>query len=365
MKRDNTDPALMGAIESLREIPEPDSERQATSRTLFLHRARALRRQVAPPTVAAPVRRARAIPVMPRRLRRFATSALAVAMVFALVASTGAVAHAADESVPGDRLYGIDKAMEWAQLGLTVRPLATVKLLLSFAEERLLEAEKLSSIGDEWNLEAALDGYGSAIAQVAQTLGKAESRDAAALAALVDQSFSAHAARLARIYQDITVNEGDDTAAEGDEPARCAESGPHPVAVRLAGRYGESPERVMAWFCEGYGFGDFVQALSMRKETGEDAGTLLALRAELGRWSLVWQELGLIGPRKDLPAESPDHVGPPDDTPIGPPEDKPGIQPDEGSVGPPEEEPGGEPDTAPAEPPKDKSENEPKGKSDP
>jgi hypothetical protein len=358
MKRDKTDPALMRAIESLREIPEPDSERQATSRTLFLHRARALRRQVVPPTVAAPVRRARAIPVVPRRLRSFASAGLALAMVFALVASTGAVAYAADESVPGDRLYGIDKAMERAQLSLTVKPLSTMKLLLSFAEERLLEAEKLIASGDIWNLEVALDGYGSAIAQVAQTLGRTEGREAAALAALVDQSFSAHAVRLARIYLDITED-------EGGEPARCADSNPQPVAVRLAGRYGESPKRVMAWFCEGYGFGDIMQALSMRKETGEDAGTLLALRAELGGWSLVWQELGLIGPRKDVPAEPADYVGPPDDTPIGPPEDEPGVRPDEGPVGPPEEEPGGEPDTAPVVPPKDKSENEPKGKSDP
>jgi hypothetical protein len=275
-------------------------------------------------------------------------------MVFALVASTGAVAYAADESVPGDRLYGIDKAMEWAQLSLTSEPLATMKLLLSFAEERLLEAEELIASGDMWNLQVALDGYGSAIAQVAQTLGRTESREAAALAALVDQSFSAHAVRLARIYLDITED-------EGDEPARCADSNPHPVAVRLAARHGESPERVMAWLCEGYGFGDIMQALSMRKEAGEDAGTLLALRAELGGWSLVWQELGLIGPGKDLPAEPPDLVGPPDDTPIGSPEDEPGVRPDEGPVAPPEEEP----DTAPAEPPKDKSEDEPKGKSDP
>jgi hypothetical protein len=359
MKRDHTSPALMEAIESLREVPEPDSERQATSRTLFLHRARALRGHVAPSEVAVPDRRRKAIPlVMPRRLRQFASAALAVAVVLALVASTGAVAYAADDAVPGDRLYGIDKAMEWAQLSLTSKPLATVKLLLSFAEERLLEAEQLIASGDMWNLEVALDSYGSTIAQIAQTIGRTESREAAAIAALVDQSFSAHAVRLARIYLDIT---GD----EGDETDRCADSNPHPLAVRLAERYGESPERVMAWFCEGYGFGDIMQALSMRKEAGEDAGTLLALRAELGGWSLVWQELGLIGPRKDLPAESPDYVGPPDDTSIEPPEDKPEVRPDEEPVVPPEEEPGGEPDTAPTEPSKDKSENKPKGKSDP
>jgi hypothetical protein len=209
-----------------------------------------------------------------------------------------------------------------------------------------------------WNLQVALDGYGSAIAQVAQVLGRMESEEAAALAALVDQSFSAHAARLARIYLDITQD-------EGDEPARCTDSDPHPTAVRLAERYGESPERVMAWFCDGYGFGDIMQALSMRMESGEDAGTLLALRAELGGWSLVWKELGLIGPRRDLPAEPPDEVGPPDDTPIEPPEEEPAVRPDEGPVEPPEEVPGGEPDAPPAVPPKDKSENEPKGKSDP
>jgi hypothetical protein len=297
---------------------------------------------------------------MPRRVRRFATSALAVALVFALVASTGAVAYAADDAVPGERLYGIDKAMEWAQLSITVKPLATLKLLLSFAEERLQEAEKLSAIGDEWNLEVALDGYGAAITQVAQTIGRVESADTAALAALVDESFSSHAARLASIYQDITGGEGKEPAAEEDRPTRCADQSPHPVAVRLAQSYGESPDQVMAWFCEGHGFGDIMQALSTGREARVDAATLLARRAELGGWGLVWRSLGLIGARNDLPAPPPDEVAPPEDTPVEPPEEEPATPPDERPVAPPEEEP----DTAPVAPPKDKTEDEPKGKSD-
>lgn len=339
MKRDDASPALMKAIESLREIPEPNSERQATSRTLFLHRARALRRQAAPSSISVPDRRRESIPLMPRRLRRFASAGLAVAMVLALVASTGAVAYAADESVPGDRLYPIDQAMEWAQLSLTSKPLATTELLLSFADERLLEAEELSAIGDEWNLEVALNSYGSTIALVAQTLGRTESRDATALAALVDQSFSAHDDRLARIYQDIKVNEEDDTAVEEDEPAGCVDSDPHPVAVRLAEGYGVSQDQILAWFCDGYGLGDIMYALSTGEEAGVVAGDLLARKSELGRWVLVWQELGLIGARKDVPAGPLDHAGPPDDRPVGPPEAEPGV-PDGSPVGPPEDEPG-------------------------
>jgi hypothetical protein len=366
MKRDNTSPDLMGAIESLREVPEPDSERQATSRTLFLHRARALRWKVAAPDVAVPDRRRKAIPLMmPRRLRRFASAGLAVAMVLALVASTGAVAYAADESVPGDRLYGIDQAMEWAQLSLTSKPLATTKLLLSFAEERLLEAEALVALGDMLNLEVALDKYASTIALVAQTVGRIDSTDATALAALVDQSFSVHNDRLARILQDIGVNEGDDRATEEDEPTRCADSNPHLLAVYLAGSFGESPKQVMTWFCAGYSLGEIIHALSTGKEAGVDTGTLLARKTALGGWGLVWLELDLIGPRKEVPAGPPDDVGPPDDRPVGPPEDETGRQPQGSSVEPPEETPGIGPDGSPVAPPEDEPREEPKGKSDP
>jgi hypothetical protein len=302
---------------------------------------------------------------MPRRLRSFAAAGLAVVMVASLVLSTGAVAYAADESVPGDRLYGVDRAMESAQLSLTSKPLATVKLLLSFAEERLLEAEELSAIGDILNLEVALDGYASTIAQVAQTVGRAEGAAAIALAALVDESFSAHDGRLASIYQDIMPNEEADTAAQQDEPALCAGSTPHPIVVRLAGHYGKSPEEVIAWFCEGYGLGEIMHALSTSREAGTDAAALLVRWTELGGWGLVWQEVGIIGPRKDVPAQPPDDAGPTDDEPIGPPEEEPAAQPDERPVAPPEEEPGREPDIGPVEPPKDQSGSEPKGKSDP
>jgi hypothetical protein len=286
-------------------------------------------------------------------------------MVAALVLSTGAVAYAADESVPGDRLYGVDRAMESAQLSLTSKPLAIVKLLLSFAEERLLEAEELSAIGDEWNLEIALDGYGSTVAQISQTIGRTEGAAATALAALVDESFSVHGGRLARIYQDIKANEENDTAAGEDEFALCVDSSPHPVAVRLAGRYGESPEQVIGWFCEGYDLGEIIYALSTGEEAGVDAGMVLARWTELGGWGLVWQELGLIGPRKDVPAGPPDLVGPPDDSPVGPPEEKTGGQPPVRPVGPPEDTPGGVPEGSPVAPPKDKPGDEPKGKSDP
>ncbi len=358
MKRDRTGPDVLRALESLREIPEPDAERQEMSRTLFLQRARALRLKAPPPLVTVPARRRVSIPRVPRRLTRFAASALAVALVLALVASSRAVAYAADDSVPGEPLYGIDRAMEWAQLSLTRKPLATVQLLLSFADERLLEAEELSAIGDQLNLEVALDGYGSTVAMLAETLGRAGSRDAANLAALVDQSFAVHSSRLADIFQDIEVQVQGDTTGEAGEPAGCVDASPSPVALRLAERYGESPEQVMAWFCEGYGLGEIMHALSTAQEAREgadvDAGTLLARKRELGGWGLVWQELGLIGPRREVPAGPPEEVGPPAEGPVGPGEGKPGGGPSERPAGPPQEVPAGPPQEVPAGPPDDK-----------
>lgn len=356
MKQGKVSPGLERAFEWLREVPPPDSQRQEASRAAFLNLARYQQELAAPGGGPMHRRRRGNVSWMPFRLGRLATVGVLLAVVLVLVAGTGGIVYAADAALPGDPLYGIDQAVESAQLSLTSKPRATLDLLLSFADERLQEAEKLSAQQDEENLETALKGYGSTISLLAQALGRAERVDAAALAARVDQSFAAHEDRMATIFQNAGENEEEDRAGEEDESAGCAGADPHPVAVRLAERYGASSDQVMSWFCDGYGFGEIVHALGTGSETGALAGDLLAQKTALGGWGRVWQELGLIGPRKDVPrgpaADEPG--GPPDDRPIGPPADKPGGPPDDRPVGPPADRPGRPPDDRPIGPPADK-----------
>jgi hypothetical protein len=68
-------------------------------------------------------------------------------------------ASAADSAGPGDFLYPVDQAIESARLILTVNDHARLQLLLSFANERLEEADKSFSAEDSENAEIALAGY--------------------------------------------------------------------------------------------------------------------------------------------------------------------------------------------------------------
>jgi hypothetical protein len=285
---------------------------------------------------------------------------LIVAIVLAMAAGTGGVLYAADGALPGDRLYGIDQAMESVRLNLTSDPETAAELLLAFAGERLSEAEELSQKGDEKNLEDALNSYGETISSVAQTLATAEGVDKAALAALLDEAFSVHEERVGRIFEN-TGEDGDD-GAEDDEPEEdecdhCVGVDPHPVGKSLAESYDDvSYEDIMTWFCDGgYGFGEIMLALETSEETDMSPEELLALKTELGGWGLVWQELGLIGPPTDTPVGPPEDKpgGPPDDAPAGPPDDAPAGPPDDAPAGPPDDAPAGPPDDAPAGPPDD------------
>jgi hypothetical protein len=356
MKRGDSQDNLEKAFASLREVPAPDRERQATERAAFLTRAGRFR-------AAVPDQRGGILALMPGLSRRLAMAGTVVAIILVLVVGSGGVLYAAEGAAPGDALYGVDRAVESARLSLTREPQAEIELLLSLAEERLQEAEKLSVKGDAGNLEQALSGYGATISSLAQTLSGASGLEEEALTAAVDQSFSAHEARLAGMLQETDGNEGEQ--GEGEAAESCAGGSVHPVAASLAASYGVSYEQIMGWFCDGkYGLGEIMHALETGEETGVPAEDLLGLKTELGGWGQVWQGLGLIGRSKAKPAGPPEEkpdgqlpdkpVGPPEDKPAGPPEDKPGGQPPGRPVGPPEEKPGGQPPGRPVGPPEDK-----------
>lgn len=68
-------------------------------------------------------------------------------------------AQAADKTRPGDFLYPVDQALESAQLMVTINNQARLQLLLSFADERLEEADEGFAADDLSSAELALEGY--------------------------------------------------------------------------------------------------------------------------------------------------------------------------------------------------------------
>ena len=398
MKRDD----VVEVLDGLRDVPAPDGDRQAAGRKVLLVQARQHRESSASAAEVERLERWGARLLGPVVWRRYTMGATFVAIVLAVVAGAGGVVHAADGAAPGDVLYGIDRAVESVRLDLTSDPETATGLLLEFAQERLLEAEELSELGDEENLEGAVNSYGETISSMAQTLGTAEGLDEEALASVLDAAFSVHEDQLNRIF--LTMSEGeatepaDDEADEGeegepeddetgeDQAGRCVGVELHPRGNALGESYEVLYEDVMTWFCDGYGFGEIMHALetSRASEASVSAEELLAMKTEMGGWGTVWQEVGLIGkPARvpdydapddgagdDVPDDEPDGTiilpddapeddepggGPPEDKPGGgPPEDKPGRGPleDKPGGGPPDDVPGGgPPDDKPNAPP--------------
>lgn len=121
---------------------------------------------------------------------------------------------------------------------------------------------------------------------------------------------------------DKSNNDNDKDKPEGfqNNSAFCAEGKqekPHPLAPKIAERFGVSEEMVMKYFCEGYSIGAIMLAIKTSQLEGITAtpDDLLASRAGGNAWGHIWQELGLIGSEKDGHSppgllNRPDHAGP-------------------------------------------------------
>ena len=98
---------------------------------------------------------------------------------------------------------------------------------------------------------------------------------------------------------------------------------PHPVAQKIADKYGVSVEWVMSYACDGFGFGGVMLALQTQAangEGGETADQVLAKKKAGQGWGQIWKDSGLTKTDK---ADSP----PPgqlkkEEKQTGPPEDK-------------------------------------------
>jgi hypothetical protein len=146
--------------------------------------------------------------------RRLAIAALAAAMVV----GSGAVAFAADGAVPGDALYGVDRALEHVQDAMARDPESKANTQLSHAAERLHELQALRD--DEDIAEAAREAAehdAHAVAQAKRVRG----RDGDAVRAHVLAMIAKHVARLRDVQ--------DRLAASGHASDRAVEALQHAI----------------------------------------------------------------------------------------------------------------------------------------
>ena len=137
-----------------------------------------------------------------------------------------------------------------------------------------------------------------------------------------DGSAIAESIKLLGNGKDTDDSDEDEDQAEGgkENSAYCTDGKqekPHPLAARLAERYGVTVEWVMGYFCDGYGMGQIMLALKTSELKGieADPDTLLAERANGVGWGNIWKDLGLIGSEREAHSppgllKKPDHAGP-------------------------------------------------------
>lgn len=112
-------------------------------------------------------------------------------------------AQAADTAAPGDFLYPIDLWMEQAQITFANSESEKIRLILTFSEERIAEAEKLFRDGDIENGNIALIGYEAKIAMADQILAQLGSEQYPELKALVSAATARNSEVLAGLVADL------------------------------------------------------------------------------------------------------------------------------------------------------------------
>jgi hypothetical protein len=299
--------------EQYAEVPEPQAQ-LTVGRFRLRREARNARRAAAAEQVVASREERRSN----MRLRLVPALVSITVVVAVWMAGMAGVALAADAAGPGEPLYGIDRAMERLQLRLTYDPEAATQLRMRLTEERMSEIQKLVRKQNQERLEEALGEYGDAVgALAAGPEARKQLADQARISEM-DQVLARNEEQMRYTFQVRTDDEEDapgvkGNGREGDGWYTGTMTITHPVADSLATTYGISYTQVVSWFADGYGFGEIMHALKTSEnitptQTFADTSptAILALRAELGGWGQVWQELGLIGNGRPEEAGSPD-----------------------------------------------------------
>ena len=136
--------------------------------------------------------------------------ALATVMLIALLAMTGTgLAYAADGAVPGSVLYPIDLGLESLSYHLAASPEQRAALALSFADERLTEAEGILARGGmQQQADQAVQGYGDAIArmqgELAGVASLGEQPRTQALVERIQSAIGSHPHAIGRIRKQLS-----------------------------------------------------------------------------------------------------------------------------------------------------------------
>jgi len=273
-------------------VPRPAYRQQARSR-MEARLARSGRRPVVT-TAPAPSRAvtpAAALAAFLQRLFQPATlryAAVALLVIVFLVAGSLLSVNTVDAAAPGEALYRADLAMEQARLQLTRSDEAEISLRLGFADERLVEAQKLIRKGDQQNLQVALIAYSTQMAEIMKHTE--QETQAADLLAQVDQKIVAQERELDTVF---SLSAGTVAAfCDEDEALVEADGARHPLAASLAAQYGKSYEEVMDQVCGGVSFGQMMLALATGEENDLPVETVLSLRAGGLGWGRIWKQLG-------------------------------------------------------------------------
>lgn len=153
-------------------------------------------------------------------------------------------------------------------------------------------------------------------------LGPIHVGDSVLIKAITGEDGSWLAQSIKQIGPGNAEDDAGENQAEGSKynSAYCADGKqekPHPLAAKLAQRYGVDEEWVMSYFCEGYGMGAIMLAIKTSEIEGNaiDPDTFLAERASGKGWGQIWQEQGLIGKDRDGHSppgllKKPDNAGP-------------------------------------------------------
>jgi hypothetical protein len=96
----------------------------------------------------------------------------------------------------------------------------------------------------------------------------------------------------------------DESGGFRNNSAYCAEdkkTSPHPLAPKIAERYGVSEAMVMTYYCEGYSIGQIMLAIKTSQIEGVNATPeeILNNLDSGNAWGLIWKDLGLIGWEKN------------------------------------------------------------------
>lgn len=137
---------------------------------------------------------------------RFAyrTAAVLVIVVMLLIASGGGVVSAAQNTVPGDGLYGVKRFTENVTYGMTADPVRRVDLSIRYSERRLSEVQVLIARGDIARVDTVLTDYQNNITQATKDLNEmkaSQPAQAGVAAAMLKEKLAAQDMRLNQLKQ--------------------------------------------------------------------------------------------------------------------------------------------------------------------